>query len=350
MNATTQRLSNLGLLLVALGAATWGTDTIIRGPLSNTFSPLLLVMGEHLVLALYAIPVVILGWRELRTLNLGQWAALAVVGFGGSAIATVIFTVGIADGYQLLFTPGRQADGASAINTVFLLQQTQPFFAIIAAYIFLRERLTRWYIPIFLVALVGAYLIAFGNKATIDSTGFHVGTLFSPFSTLSDAQARFALIGLGAALLWGTSTSMGRLLSDKLSFQTLTGARFLSGLLILLVLAFATVSNPVGTFTHALGQPYAARNLVLLALFPGLIGLLLYYRGLRNTRASYATLAELIYPGVGVLLNWLVLGAALNPMQGIGVVLVVATILTMNWVKSGVTVAPLPIAQESIAE
>lgn len=101
---------------------------------------------------------------------------------------------------------------------------------------------------------------------------------------------------------------------------------------------WAAVAFPdaAGNLAAGLAEPQVARNLVLLAIFPGLLGLLLYYRGLRSTPASYATLAELAYPATGVALNWLLLGQPLTPAQGVGVALVVGAIVTMNRVKSGV--------------
>jgi len=62
-----------GVLLVALGAAVWGTDTVLRAPLSAALAPVLLVLGEHLVLALYAVPAVLRGWRELVAMNAARW-------------------------------------------------------------------------------------------------------------------------------------------------------------------------------------------------------------------------------------------------------------------------------------
>jgi drug/metabolite transporter (DMT)-like permease len=102
------------------------------------------------------------------------------------------------------------------------------------------------------------------------------------------------------------------------------------------VWAAIAVPDAAGSFAGGLAEPHVARNLVLLALFPGLLGLLLYYRGLRSTPASYATLAELAYPATGVTLNWLLLGQPLTVAQGVGVVLVVGAIAAMNRVKSGV--------------
>ncbi|MEJ7814900.1 MAG: DMT family transporter [Rubrobacter sp.] len=310
-----------GVLLVALGAAVWGTDTVLRAPLSAAFTPVLLVLGEHLVLALYAVPAVVLGWREVSTLDAPRWGALIVVGWGGSAVATILFTTGLFAAFEA---------GAGSVNTVLLLQQTQPLFAITAAAVVLGERLTVIYAPIFAVAAFGAYLLAFG-----DLIG-EPGGLLSPFTQVGRARLEFALAALGAAALWGTSTAMGRYLGGRLSFPTLTGARFLTALPLLLVWAAVAVPDAAGSFSGGLAEPQVARNLVLLAVFPGLLGLLVYYRGLRSTPASYATLAELAYPATGVTLNWLLLGEPLTVAQGVGVVLVVGAIVAMNRVKSGV--------------
>jgi drug/metabolite transporter (DMT)-like permease len=310
-----------GVLLVALGAAVWGTDTVLRAPLSAAFVPVLLVLGEHLVLALYAVPAVVLGWREISTLDAPRWGALLVVGWGGSAVATILFTAGLFAAFQA---------GEGSVNTVLLLQQTQPLFAIAAAAVVLGERLTVLYVPIFAVAALGAYLLAFG-----DLIG-EPGGLLAPFTQVGRARLEFALAALGAAALWGTSTAMGRYLSGRLSFPTLTGARFLTALPLLLLWAAFTVPDAAESFAAGLAEPQVARNLVLLALFPGLLGLLVYYRGLRSTPASYATLAELAYPATGVTLNWLLLGQPLTVAQGVGVVFVVGAIVAMNRVKSGV--------------
>ncbi|HEX2741284.1 MAG TPA: EamA family transporter, partial [Rubrobacter sp.] len=266
---------------------------------------------------------VLLGWREIRSLDLSRWGALIFVGWGGSAVATILFTTGLFKAFEA---------GAGSVNTVLLLQQTQPLFAIAAAAVVLGERLTVLYAPIFAVAAIGAYLLAFG-----DLIG-EPGGLFAPFTQVGRARLEFALAALGAAALWGTSTAMGRYLGGRLSFQTLTGARFLVALPLLLVWAAIAIPDAAGSLAGGLAEPQVARKLVLLALFPGLLGLLLYYRGLRSTPASYATLAELAYPATGVTLNWLLLGQPLTVAQGVGVALVVGAIAAMNRVKSGVRV------------
>src|ERR687897_3829434 len=86
------------VLLVAVGAAMWGTDGILRVPLLEVASPSQIVLLEHLVLLLYSIPAVALGWRFFRGLGVAQWVALLVIGWGGSAIATLVFTTAFTGG------------------------------------------------------------------------------------------------------------------------------------------------------------------------------------------------------------------------------------------------------------
>lgn len=74
------------VLLVAVGAAMWGTDGILRVPLLEVASPSQIVLLEHLVLLLYSVPAVVLGWRVGVSANqvLGfvlLWGAVFVLGY-----------------------------------------------------------------------------------------------------------------------------------------------------------------------------------------------------------------------------------------------------------------------------
>ena len=127
-----------------------------------------------------------------------QWVALFVIGWGGSAIATLLFTTAFAVGNP---------------TVVILLQKTQPLFAIALAGLLLRERLGWAYWPCFVVAMVGAYMISFGD--------------LGPFGALGSAELLTAALALGAAILWGSSTVLGRLVLRDMPFHALTGARLL---------------------------------------------------------------------------------------------------------------------------
>ncbi|MDQ2672891.1 MAG: DMT family transporter [Actinomycetota bacterium] len=289
------------VLLVAVGAAMWGTDGILRVPLLKVALPSQIVLLEHLVLLLYSVPAVVLGWRFFRGLGTAQWVALLIIGWGGSALATLLFTTAFAVGNP---------------TVVILLQKTQPLFAIALAAILLRERLGWAYWPCFAVAMVGAYLISFGD--------------LSPFMALGSAEALAAFLALGAALLWGSSTVLGRLVLKDMPFNTLTGVRLLLAVPLLAGIVIAQGS------LDGLGTGFAAEpgRVILLALIPGLLALLLYYRGLTGTRASYATLAELAFPATAVVLNWAFLGVGVSANQVLGFVLLWGAVFVLGYLNA----------------
>jgi drug/metabolite transporter (DMT)-like permease len=281
-----------GVWLVALGAAIWGTDSVLRTPLLGDFTSAQIVLLEHLFLALYAIPLAWINRRQLRGLTLKQWGALLFIAWGGSALATVLFTSAFKYGDP---------------NVVLLLQKLQPVFVFLLARTMLRETLPRTFGLDLILALAGTYLLTFGFTM--------------PSGLAFGGQLTAALLAMGAAALWGGSTVMGRVLLGKLSFETVTALRFLVALPLLAAIV-ATSGTDWGHMFQQAAHPTPFLLIFLQALLPGLLSLLLYYRGLSSTKASYATLAELSFPATGVTLNWVFLGQAFTAGQLAGFVLI----------------------------
>jgi drug/metabolite transporter (DMT)-like permease len=67
-----------------------------------------------------------------------------------------------------------------------------------------------------------------------------------------------------------------------------------------------------------------------MAVVPGFAGLMLYYRGLRQTPASQSTIAELAFPITASLLNWIVLGTQAGWIQILGFALVWIAIFKLS--------------------
>ncbi len=88
------------------------------------------------------------------------------------------------------------------------------------------------------------------------------------------------------------------------------------------------ITNSIGalTFTDVL-------FLIIISLTSGFISLLLYYRGLSTTKASVATIAELGFPFLAVIINAAALGFFLKPMQVAGM----ALLLLAVWRLSGLS-------------
>lgn len=274
----------LGPVLVALAAMLWGTDGLWRTALLKGLSSPAIVFWEHVLLVLATGWLLWRGRRQLADLGRGDWVAVLLIGVGASALATVLFT---------------QAFRLASPTTVLLLQKTQPLVAISLAAVVLREPLPGRFWSLLPVALAGAYLISFGD------TG--------PLASLAAAGDRplGAAMALGAAVLWGAGTVLGRRLLARVTFPTLTALRF------------AVALPPLAALAATLGWGVPGQSdivpLVVLALVAGLLGLLLYYRGLRETPAAVATLCELSFPVTAILVNALVLGASVNAHQVVGI-------------------------------
>ncbi|MDF2924485.1 MAG: protein of unknown function transrane [Paenibacillaceae bacterium] len=291
-----------GVWYVALGAALWGMDPLFRILLLKTFTSAQIVLLEHLLLACYAVPVFVRLRNTLTgKLSLAIIGALLFVSWGGSALATVLFTAA--------FNYGN-------FNAVLLLQKLQPLFAILLARVILKEALPVRFAYLLPLAIGGTYLLTFGFG--LPSLGFaDLGTLSCLFSIL-------------AAALWGGSTAMGKfLLQKKLDSQLVTSLRFLLALPLL-----AAVLWVRGDAWHVSGGTVSllllGLNLLFQAFLPGLVSMLFYYKGLSSTKAIYATLAELSFPAVGIFVNWIVLHQPLTAGQLLGFLLIWSTLFMMS--------------------
>ncbi len=152
-----------------------------------------------------------------------------------------------------------------------------------------------------------------------------------------------ALLAIGASALWGAATVAGRPLSVALPPSLLAGARFALALPVLGLLSLLAAPPPMAART-----PEIAGLLCLIALLPGLLGMGLYYWGLRGTAASVATLAELCYPLTTLLIGVVVLHSSITPGQWLGLALLLAAVMGLGR-RPGVIVsapeAPLRVAE-----
>jgi drug/metabolite transporter (DMT)-like permease len=283
---------------VALGASLWATDALFRRGLTARVSATEIVFWEHVVLALAVLPLLVRARHRLRALRPVDWLACVVIGGGSSVAATILFTKALTGGDP---------------TTPLLLQKLQPVFAVAFARVLLGERVRAPYFLFLGSALLGSYLLVLDQPGSL---------------TPSDAGA--PLLAAGAAVLWALGTVLGKFLGAALAPAELTGVRFACGLPIAAVLLLARGGGGPVVAAQASDVP----SLVALALVPGLIALLLYYRGLEQTTASTATLAELAFPATALVVNAIAFGVALDGVQVAGLLLLVATVTAMPLVTA----------------
>jgi DME family drug/metabolite transporter len=277
--------------LIAIAAAMWGTDGLLRQPLAGQLPAATVVFWEHLLIVAVLLPFVPSAARAFRAASGRERVALVLIGAGASAVATALFTQAFRYGDPV---------------TPLVLQKLQPVIAVVAAALLLGERMRRGYWLFAVPALVGAWLMAFPN----------------PLSAAPQAVTA-ALLAVAAAALWAIGTVLGRMVSVRIASRDVTVLRFAIGLPASAVVLLAQ-GAPVAVTGAQLGP------LVLLALVPGLLGLTLYYIGLRSTAAARATLAELAFPVTAALIGVGVLGTRLEPSQWFGLLVVVVSVTALG--------------------
>ena len=297
--------------MVLMAAMLWATDAPFRLHLTEGLSSNFIVLGEHFVDVLIVLPILVMGFATLKKLSWREWAAVAVIAIGGSALASVAFT---------------QAFHYVNPSVPILLQKLQPLIAVAISALILQDPLGRRYWLWAAFALGGAYLISFPSLVP----QLYPGEQFNP-------NVMGVLLALVAAFFWGASTVMGKFVLRTIDFKMMTALRFVGAFAFLLILNAQQHSFPAaGQFTWTDGL-----FILIIAIVSGVVSLFIYYKGLETTNASVATLAELGFPMAAIFVNWLFIpNSALVPMQFLGVAILLFAIWGLsNYNREATTVS-----------
>ena len=304
-------IDRYAVVFVAVAATMWASDAYFRNQLVQHLSATQIVVAEDALIPLFLLPVLIRSRHELRLLGARGWTAVAVIAAGAQALATILFTASFAIAAQ-----------HQLFAETFVLQQTQPLIAIVLAWIVLGERRRPWFWPAAAVAIVAVYMVVFASDP------------LSPISALQNGRIEVGLLALGAAVLWASGTVMGRFALGSISFWSMTALRFTLALPVLVIVVLA--QDGLGGFGHYRFTDFVP-NLLAIAIVPGLLALLLYYRALSKTPASLATIAEMAYPVAATLIAsapppW-GFNQPIYPVQLVGTALLLVVIVFLNWTR-----------------
>ena len=280
-----------GVVLVAVAAAMWGTDPLLRKSILSVPASTI-VFGEHVFLVLLILPLLLPALRAVLAAGRRYVAAAVVVGAGASGAATILFTQAL------------QHDFVSAV----VMQKAQPLVAVMGAAVVLGERPRPRFGWFLAAGLAGLWLV---NQA-------------HPFDP-SAQGLRAVLEALGAAVLWAFGTVLGRFLVRRVSFEHVLALRFLFGLA---ASAVAVVALNAEWFAGV----HASGWILSLALVTGLFSLALYYYGLQRTPAVLSTIAELTNPAVLVVAGIYAynIGLVWSQWLGFGIIVLVVTLLPIE--------------------
>lgn len=292
--------SRLAPLFVILAASLWGLDGIVLRPALYTLPVALVVCIESGVIALLLTVALARRLPELRALDRRDWLSFLAVALFGGVIGTMSIT-------KALF----YVDFVN-LSIVVLIQKLQPVFAIALAALILKETPGRRFYGWAVLAVAGAYLMTFGMHLPVMGDG--------------DKTVVAALFALMAAAGFGSSTVFGKRALRNISFALGTYVRFLLTALLMLAVALGTGD------IAAVDQVSDAQViiLVLIVFTTGTPGIFLYYYGLKRITASVATICELAFPLTAVLLEYLVRGNTLGPLQWMGVGILFVSIVQVS--------------------
>jgi drug/metabolite transporter, DME family len=306
------RRSSFGPWLVGLGAALWGTESAWRIPLNDLFDADVIVFWEHVLILLMFLPILISQLGELPRIDKRSWGYLIFSGFAGSAVGTIFFTLALKNG------------NPTVVNVILNIQ---PVISTIGAFLLFGDRLTPRFFPYAGIAIVAGIFLSVEYPALIGvsfaQAGLNLGT-------------GYALI---CAVFWGLSTVAGRGVMIGMPLRLAASLRIVVGLICMtcILMAYGKLRSaslwPAAAETHP-GTAIVA--LLLLASISGGIPLLIYFEGLRLTRASTAGYFEMMQTLAAVCITWGFFHAALRPHQIVAAIILIAAVAMVQRAQAAV--------------
>ncbi len=297
--------STQGPILVMVAASLWAIDALIRTPLTKTMPAASIVLYEHIIGLLVLSPILFRSFSVIWTLSTKTWLQVLLLSLVSSVGGTVLFTQALASSFA-----------TGDFITPLLLQKLQPIIVIILAAVLLKEKLHKKFLLWAPLALTGSYMMSFG--------------LTKPQFTFAGKEL-VVFLSLGAALCWGTGTILSKLLLQEYSSKHMTFLRFLAAIPIAFIVAVSLGQfMPPGLLTTN-----QLMRLIVISLSTGAVALLIYYAGLAKTNAHIATIAELMFPLVSILigitqLNPYGMPQVLTPTQIVGIVLLLGSVYKIS--------------------
>ena len=290
-------------MFVIVAASLWAVDGIVLRPMLFNLPVPLVVFVESLIAAVLITPFMIKKFNSLKELKIKDWLSFFAVALLGGAIGTMAIT-------KALFYVNYVN-----LSIVILIQKLQPVFALTLAVIFLSEKLPLKFFTYAGIAIIGAYIMTFGLN--LPSINENDKTLLA---------AAFALL---AAFSFGSSTVLSKRALRNVSFEMGTYLRFSLSTIVMLIISSATQS--ISSITNITINQLLI--FFLIALTTGGTAIFLYYYGLKRITASVAAICELAFPLVAVILEYIVHGNILGPVQWVGALILLFSIFKVSGIN-----------------
>ena len=125
-----KKVMAFGPIFVIIAALLWSLDGLLRISLYS-LPPAVIVFYEHLLGAVILLLLSFKWLKDLKKMTRKEWIAMGAVSLFSGALGTILYTGAL---QKIQFT---------SFSVVVLLQQLQPIWAILAAGILLKEKITK---------------------------------------------------------------------------------------------------------------------------------------------------------------------------------------------------------------
>jgi len=280
----------------------WGTESAWRIPLNELFDAKVMIFWEHVLILIMFLPLLLSKLADLRNIDRRTWGYLTFSAFAGSAVGTVFFTLALKHG------------NPTVVNVILNIQ---PVISTLGAFFLFGDRLTKPFFVYAGIAIIAGIFLSVEHPTLIgesfEKAGLNLGT-------------GYAVI---CALFWGLSTVAGRGTMVGMPLRLAASLRITIGLICmtLILLIYGKLNSA------SLWPPAAQANmsiaiiaLLLLASISGGIPLLIYFEGLRLTRASTAGYFEMMQTLAAVCITWGFFHAKLHAHQVVAAIILMAAV------------------------
>ena len=285
-------------LAIIFAAILWSFDGLLRQALYSVPS-MIIVTIEHVIGAVLFIPFILKARKEIIKINQQTWVSVFWISICGGILGTFFYTSALS--YVNYIN----------LSVVVLLQKLQPLFAISLASVILKEKLSKKFLLLATIAIIGSFLVTFGLQ---------------PLSKWEDKMIIASLFALLAAFSWGSSTVLGKYALQKLSFQIVTSLRLIITSIICLIIIMGTED----LYIIADLTKFQWLSIFIISISTGSIALFIYYYGLKNIPASHATLYELFWPLSAMFIDWFYRSRTLELAQIVGAILLLSSIILLT--------------------
>ncbi|MFJ4793689.1 EamA family transporter [Kitasatospora purpeofusca] len=269
------------VLLTALAPAIWGSTYLVTTELLPPGRPLLAGV-------LRALPAGLLLIALTRRLPTGSWWWRSLV----------LGALNIGAFFALLFVAAYRLPGGVAAT----VGAVQPLIAAGLSAALLGDRLSLRTLLSGIAGVAGVSLLVLRASAQLDTLGI--------------------VAALGGAVVMATGVVLSKRWTSPAPLLATTGWQLTAGGLLLLPVAFLVEGPPPSHLTGAnlLGYGY-------LSLIGAAVAYALWFRGIRALPPTSVTFLGLLSPVVATALGWLVLGQDLSPVQALGALIVLGSLV-----------------------